>query len=58
MRWAMIAHLKRPPPGCEELVKEHFKLLRNRIMRTASKWLSAASDLYAIDEVRILQPHE
>lgn len=54
----MIAHLKRPPPGCEELVKAHFKLLRNRIMRTASKWLSTASDISGIDEVRVRQPQK
>jgi hypothetical protein len=25
LRWAMLAHLRRPPPGFETVVREHFK---------------------------------
>lgn len=25
LRWAMLAHLKKPPPGFESVVKEHFR---------------------------------
>lgn len=52
MRWAMIAHLKRPPHGFEEAVRLHFRLLRARIMRTAARWLAAAAELSGIDQVQ------
>ena len=52
MRWAMIAHLKRPPHGFEEAVRRHFRLLRSRIMRTAASWLAAAAQLSGIDQVQ------
>jgi len=51
MRWAMIAHLRRPPPGFEQVVRHHFRLLRGRIMRTAARWLAAAADLAGVDDV-------
>lgn len=51
MRWAMIAHLRRPPPGFEQAVRHHFHLLRGRIMRTAARWLAAAADLAGVDDV-------
>lgn len=30
VRWAMIDVLKRPPPGFEEVVREHFRIMRHR----------------------------
>jgi hypothetical protein len=25
LRWAMLAHLKRPPPGFEDVIQRHFR---------------------------------
>lgn len=33
IRHAAVGNLRRPPRGCEELVRAHFKALRNRMLR-------------------------
>ena len=43
VRWAMIDVLRNPPPGFEEVVRGHFRLLRRRIMARALRWVEQAS---------------
>lgn len=43
MRYAMMDMLKRPPPGLEEVVSNHFRLLRHRILATCQRWVRDAS---------------
>lgn len=33
IRHAAVANLRNPPRGCEELVKAHFRALRDRVLR-------------------------
>jgi len=42
LRWAMIDKLRHPPPGFEEVVAAHFRLLRHKVMATARGWAAAA----------------
>ena len=48
LRYAMIEVLKSPPPGFEDVVVRHFRLLRRRIMATATQWVAEAG---LVDEV-------
>ena len=41
------------PSVLQDVVREHFRLLRWRLMRTAAKWLAAAQALPAIDDVSV-----
>ena len=43
LRWAMIDVLRNPPPGFEEAVRGHFRLLRRRVMATALRWVEQAA---------------
>ena len=43
LRWAMIDVLRNPPPGFEDVVRAHFRLLRRRIMSTATRWVDQAA---------------
>eukprot|EP00955_Chlamydomonas_euryale_P040589 351761-Chlamydomonas_euryale.AAC.4 len=42
VRWAMLDVLRHPPPGFEDVVKNHFRLLRHRLMATTTRWVAAA----------------
>jgi hypothetical protein len=46
LRWAVLAHLKKPPPGLQEVVAAHFRALRGVLASRAGRWLreAAASD--------------
>ena len=39
VRWAMVDILRNPPPGFEDVIRTHFRIKRNRIMRDVLKWL-------------------
>ena len=34
----MINMINNPPPGCKEIVDNHFKIKKNEIMNTLIKW--------------------
>lgn len=44
MRWAMLAHLRKPRGGLEAPIKEHFRLQRSRILRQCTGWVAQAED--------------
>jgi len=43
LRWAMIDILRNPPPGFDDVVRGHFRVLRRRIMSTAMRWVDQAA---------------
>lgn len=53
VRWAMIDILRRPPPGFEDAVRTHFRLLRHRLMATTAKWVVAAGAVGATMQRRL-----
>ncbi|KAJ3338822.1 Baculoviral IAP repeat-containing protein 6 [Gonapodya sp. JEL0774] len=38
IRWAVIDQLRNPPKGFEAVVKNHFRILKQEILTTATKW--------------------
>lgn len=46
LRYAMCDVLRRPPPGCAELVARHFRALRGRLMEVATRWVAAAAPVW------------
>lgn len=40
VRYAMIDQIKNPRPGFEEVMQQHFRLQRHRIMDFCQRWLS------------------
>jgi hypothetical protein len=42
VRWAMIDVMRHRPPGFEDAVRSHFRLLRHRLMETTRKWVEKA----------------
>jgi len=40
IRLAMNEQIKNPPPGYEEVVKNHFRMKKDTIINTADKWLA------------------
>jgi hypothetical protein len=42
MRHAMADVLRRPPPGTEDVVRAHFRLLRHRLAGTMARWVRGA----------------
>jgi len=43
MRWAMLESLKSPPTGFETVIKLHFKLKSNEIVKQLESWLKDAA---------------
>eukprot|EP00515_Schizochytrium_aggregatum_P004286 CAMPEP_0202045222 /NCGR_PEP_ID=MMETSP0963-20130614/566_1 /ASSEMBLY_ACC=CAM_ASM_000494 /TAXON_ID=4773 /ORGANISM="Schizochytrium aggregatum, Strain ATCC28209" /LENGTH=346 /DNA_ID=CAMNT_0048609789 /DNA_START=89 /DNA_END=1129 /DNA_ORIENTATION=- len=41
---AMVAHLRSPPPGFEEIVRRHFRVKKRHILAMADRWLDEAKD--------------
>lgn len=39
VKWAMLGHLKSPPPGFESVVKRHFYVKRADILTDVHAWL-------------------
>lgn len=42
IRHAAVGNLRRPPQGCEELVRRHFGALRNRMLRRCRRAVEQA----------------
>jgi len=42
IQFAMVAHLKNPPLGFEEVIRYHFKIKARHILSTCDTWLSDA----------------
>lgn len=42
IRHAAVANLRHPPKGCEELIRCHFRALRNRILGRCKKAVEEA----------------
>ncbi|OMJ90956.1 hypothetical protein SteCoe_6624 [Stentor coeruleus] len=42
LKFAMIDQLKNPPKGFETIIKEHFKIKKQEILKTASEWVQEA----------------
>jgi len=38
LQWAMIDMLEKPPVGFEEIVRTHFKLNRDRVLKQVEAW--------------------
>jgi len=43
MKWAMLEQLKRPSPGFEEVIKNHFKIKRAEILKQCHEWVKEGS---------------
>lgn len=43
MRWGMVEMLKNPPKGFELVIKTHFKLRKQNILRQIARWAEEAS---------------
>lgn len=43
LRWAVLELLKKAPPGLEELVQHHFRVLRGVFASRAGRWLREAA---------------
>ncbi|XP_067140304.1 probable ubiquitin-conjugating enzyme protein 17 [Centruroides vittatus] len=61
MKYAILKQLHFPPPGFEEVVKAHFYLKRNRIIKDVENWAKLDLSLTSIadtikKELKILQP--
>lgn len=39
VKWAMLGHIKNPPPGFETVIKRHFYMKRASILKTTKEWL-------------------
>ena len=46
IRWAMIDQLNNPPPGYEDVVKNHFKIKKNDIINVVDKWNLESNEKY------------
>jgi ubiquitin-protein ligase len=44
LKFAMIDHLKNPPKGFETIIREHFKIKKQEILKTASDWVQEATN--------------
>jgi hypothetical protein len=44
MRYACIDKIKNPPPGFEEVVLTHFRLVRHKLSAAARAWARAAAE--------------
>lgn len=44
IRHAAVANLRHPPKGCEDLIRCHFRALRNRILLRCKKAVEEAPD--------------
>jgi len=42
IQYAMIGHLRSPPHGMEELIRNHFRLKKRHILETVERWLKEA----------------
>ncbi len=40
VKFAMIDQLRHPRPGFEDIIRQHFRLRRNRIMAFCKHWLA------------------
>jgi len=38
LQWAMVDMLEKPPVGFEEIVRTHFKLNRDRVLKQVEAW--------------------
>jgi hypothetical protein len=57
LRWAMSDMIKRPPLGFESVVRKHFKLAKEEIMREISTWVNQAKDIRPSASIRLTQSH-
>lgn len=44
IRHAAVANLRNPPRGCEDIIRSHFRALRNRILRRCKRAVDEAPD--------------
>ncbi|KAJ9532144.1 hypothetical protein QJQ45_003941 [Haematococcus lacustris] len=44
LRWAIIDKLRHPPPGFQEVVANHFRLTRHKVLAAAAGWAAAAAE--------------
>jgi ubiquitin-protein ligase len=60
IRLAMNEQIKNPPPGYEEVVKNHFRIKKETIINTADKWLANTDVKFKaeltkqVDELKVL----
>lgn len=60
IRLAMNEQIKNPPPGYEEVVKNHFRMKKETIINTADKWLANTDAKFKaeltkqVDELKVL----
>mmetsp|Transcript_16895 Transcript_16895/g.26176 ORF Transcript_16895/g.26176 Transcript_16895/m.26176 type:complete len:257 (-) Transcript_16895:513-1283(-) len=52
IRYAMLAHLRNPPPGFEEVVTSHFGTLAGPILQQCNQWENEAVDKEVASEIR------
>lgn len=45
--YAMIENIKNPPKGFEEVIKRHFYIKKNAILKEVDKWIKRATDKVA-----------
>lgn len=60
VRYAMLEQLRNPPAGCEDIIKVHFAIQKDAVLRQCSQWLKQAVSpdqerrlRKAVDELRI-----
>jgi len=55
MKWAMLEQIKQPSPGFEDVIKLHFKLKKDEILKQCGEWLADDSSCQAIfDELKLV----
>ncbi len=42
LRWAILEQLKYPSPGFEEVIRTHFKIKKEYVLKVANDWLKDA----------------
>ncbi|XP_065914560.1 ubiquitin conjugation factor E4 A-like [Dysidea avara] len=60
VRYAMLEQLRNPPAGCEDIIKVHFTIQRDAVLKQCSEWLRQAVSTdqerrlrKAVDELRV-----
>lgn len=46
IRWAMIDMLQRPPPAFVDVIRRHFALKKDRVLRDVNQWLEDAREAH------------
>ncbi len=40
LQWAILEQMKNPAPGFDEIIRTHFKIKKEQVLKTANEWIN------------------